>query len=147
MSDLGYAPLSRDELAVLLAPGGENALEAWNQLIGGFRTLLGLRTSTYSRPLVPEADARASIPEALAALKGSPVHPKAFRNARTLEQIERRFREGGASPELDRAVDDFIEALVGEWDAIDHFPELPPDRTLEPEPEWKRENRYAAGSR
>jgi hypothetical protein len=126
MSNLAYSPLSRDEVRVLLAPGAEDAADAWARLTGSFQALLGLRTLTYTRPLIPEGEARESIPESLDRLGGTPMYAKAVQNARTVEAIERRFRDGKAGADLYLAVDDYIEALLDEWEAIRHYPETPP---------------------
>lgn len=147
MPSMSYSPLPRHELDVLLAPASQDAARAWEDLTGGLRTLLHLMTATYMRPLIPEATARESIAEALRALEGTPFYSRALHNAQAVEEIERRFREHGPSTELYRAVDECIEVMLDEWNAIQHYPEPPPIltplREVDPRFEW----RYAAGGR
>lgn len=126
MPSMNYSPLSRDDLDVLFAAGAEEAAHAWDRLAGGFHTLLKLRSITYPRPLVPEEYARQEIAESLEELRGTRLHHRALRNARAMQEIEQRFREQGPSSELYGAVDDYIEALLEEWDAIRFYPGAPP---------------------
>jgi hypothetical protein len=147
MSSTSYLPLSRQELDVLLAPDEEATARAWDDLTTGLNTLLHLMTATYMRPLIPEETAREMIPEALRVLEGTPFHARALHNAQAIEEIERRFREHGPSMELYRAVDECIEVMLDEWNAIQYYPEPPPIltplREVDPRFEWQ----YAAGGR
>lgn len=99
------------------------------------------------RPLIPEATAREMIPAALRALERTQFYSRALENAQAVEEIERRFREHGPSAELYRAVDECIEAMVDEWNAVRYYPEPPPVltplREVDPRYGW----RYAAGGR
>lgn len=147
MSRLHYSPLTRDELDLLLAPGAEDVADAWDRFTGGLHALLQLKTRTYPRPLVPEAHARESIPEAMRALSGTPFYEKAFRNAHAVEEIERGFRDGEGRPELYQAVDEFLEAMLDEWNAIRYYPDPPPVLTSSAESNPIYERWYASGGR
>jgi hypothetical protein len=140
-----YSPLTRDELALLLAPGAEDLAQAWDHLMAGLHTLLSLRSTTYARPLVPEEFARERIAAALGVLDGTSFHAPGVLNARAVAEIERKFREHEAGPEVFRAVDDSIDTMLHEWDAIRYFPGLPPVPTNVREPAPRFEGRYAAG--
>lgn len=126
MPSTAYTALTRDELKDLLAPGAEDTARAWDRLAGGFHSLLKLRSITYPKPLVPEEYARQEIAHSLEELRDTRLYHRALENAQALEEIERRFHEQGPSSGLHGAVDDFIEALLEEWDAIRFYPDRPP---------------------
>lgn len=146
MPGMNYSPLARDDLDVLFASGAEETARAWDRLAGGFHTLLKLRSVTYARPLVPEEYARQEIADSLEELRGTRLHDRALQNARALQEIEHRFREHGPNSELHGAVDDYIEALLEEWDAIRFYPEAPPRASTVPRTPGGDGRRRAAGA-
>lgn len=134
MSGPVYHPLSRRELEVLLAPENKEMELSWGRLRGALHGIVGMLSITYPRPLYHYEDsARRSLAEEPERLRGTPFHAAALQNVQAAEEIERLFRELGPAPELHAMVDDYLDALVDEFDAIRLYPEFPPRRGMDEE--------------
>jgi hypothetical protein len=127
MTRTEYRALSREQIALLLAPANNDAERAWDSLTGALHGLIAVLSDTHPRPLYfyEESDRRRVLEEP-ERLRGTPFHAAAAANARAAEEIERMARERGNSPELQEIVDRYLDALLDEFDAIRLYPEIPP---------------------
>lgn len=114
------------------------------RLTGSLHGMMKMRSVTYPRPLYyEEDDARRAVVEQTKILEGTAFHAVAWQNVEAAEEIERMFREQGPSDRAYRLVDEYIEALLGEYDALRLYPEIPPLR----EPQQPSTARFVAGGR
>jgi hypothetical protein len=143
MASTSYSPLSRESVGLLLE--NEKTTRAWERLTDGLTGVLSLKGTYHPRPLIDEEYARELIAEGLEELTESPFHGQAARNARALEEIERQFNERGPAAELHRAADDYLDALLNEWDLLRFYPEEPPMREPPEAANPASGHRYAAG--
>jgi hypothetical protein len=122
-----YQPLSREQIAVLLAPGNADLERAWDALSGALHGLIAVYSDTHPRPLYfNEEKDRRDLTEQPLYLRGTPFHEIAMHNVRAAEAIERMARERGSSPEVQGVVDRYVDQLLDESDAIRAYPGLPP---------------------
>lgn len=122
-----YQALSREQIALLLAPANADAERAWDSLAGALHGLVAVLSDTHPRPLYfyEESDRR-RVAEEPERLRGTPFHAAAVANVRAAEEIEQMARECGNGPDLQEIVDRYVETLLDEFDAIRLYPEIPP---------------------
>jgi hypothetical protein len=129
MNALPYRSLSRQQLDLLLAAGNDELQEAWSRLTGALHSIMAMRSVTYPRPLYwDDAFNRRRLAEEPARLRGTPFHEVALANIHAAEEIERLVDEHGHTPELNVAVDAYLDALLEEFEAIRLYPEIPAPR-------------------
>jgi hypothetical protein len=146
MNTPAYHPLSRAEVALLLAPENKELELIWDRLAGALHGVIAMLSVTYPRPLYHYEDsARRALVEQLERLCGTPFHEAAARNVRAAEEIERMFRERGHTPELHEVVDRYLDALLDEFDAIRLYPEFPPRPRVAEASEAADQQRAVAG--
>jgi hypothetical protein len=127
MKNAAYRPLSRPEMELLLAPQNSDAALAWSRLRGALHGVVGMVSITYPRPLYYYEDAaRADLVEQPRRLAGTPFHRAAIHNVHAAAEIERLFRERGHTPEVHALADEYLDALLEEFEAIRLYPEVPP---------------------
>lgn len=126
-----YQPLSREQIATLLAPGNADLERAWDSLSGALHGLVAVYSDTHPRPLYfyQEKDRR-DLTEQPLRLRGTPFHEIAMQNVRAAKAIELMARERGSSPEFQEIVDRYVDQLLDESDAIRAFPGMPPRSRL-----------------
>jgi hypothetical protein len=146
MSAPAYQQLSREQIALLLAPGNEELESAWMRLTGAMHGMMKMLSVTYPRPLYyEEEDARRALVEQADKLQESPFYETAAGNVQAAGEIERLCREQGRTDEVNALVDAYIEGLLDEYDALRLYPELPPVRPVQEPNPWTA--RFVAGGR
>ena len=132
MNTPAYHPLSRDEVALLLAPENKELELVWDRLAGALHGVVAMLSITHPRPLYYYEDAaRRSMAEDPERLRGTPFHAAAVKNVLAAEGIERILQEQGHTPELHQIVDRYLDTLLDEFDAIRLYPEIPPRPRME----------------
>lgn len=141
-----YQPLSREQIALLLAPANVDLERAWDSLTGALHGVVAMLSVTHPRPLYYYEDAaRRDLVEQPERLRGTAFHDTAVRNVRAAEEIERIFRERGHTPELHEIVDRYLDALLDEFSAMRLYPEVPPRRDPDEENGLANHHRAVAG--
>ncbi|WP_420128788.1 hypothetical protein [Longimicrobium sp.] len=134
MNTPAYHPLSRAEVALLLAPENKELELAWDRVAGALHGVVAMLSITYPRPLYYYEDAaRRTLAEEPERLRGTPFHAAAVRNVQAAEEIERMFQEQGHTPELHQIVDRYLDTLLDEFDSMRLYPDVPPQRALDEE--------------
>lgn len=146
MTRPAYQPLTREQIKLLLMPENADVRRAWDSLNGALHGLVAVWSDTHPRPLYfyEEADRRDLIDQP-ARLRGTPFHEIALHNVRAAGEIERLARERGGLPEVQAIIDRYVDSLLDEFDAIRHYPEIPPPRIADEENGTAGPHRVVAG--
>jgi hypothetical protein len=129
-----YHPLTRDQITMLLAPENAEMEESWDLLTGALHGVIAVLSTTHPRPLYfyEESDRR-DLAEQPLRLRGTPFHEIALSNVRAAEEIERMAREDGDAPGIQEIVDQFLDALIAEFNTISHHPDRRPGGSADEE--------------
>ncbi|MBW3571215.1 MAG: hypothetical protein KY467_08915 [Gemmatimonadetes bacterium] len=129
MNTPAYRPLSRELIGVLLSPENTAAEQSWSRLAGALHSNVSMLSVTHPRPLYWNDEFnRQRIAEEPARLRGTPFFEPAVANVRAAQEIERMARERRGTPEVQDVVEQYLDALLDEFDAIRFYPERPPVR-------------------
>ncbi len=146
MNALQYHPLCGEQISTLLAPENADLERAWDSLTGALHGLIAIWSTTHPRPLYfyEELDRR-DLVEQPARLLGTEFYEIALHNVRAAEEVERIASERGDTPEVREIVDQYVDAILDEFDAIRQFPEIPRSRSADEENGMADRHRAVAG--
>jgi hypothetical protein len=132
MSKPVYQRLSREQIGLLQMPENAQLQRAWDSLSGALHGLVSVLSDTHPRPLYfyEESDRRRVVEER-DRLRGTPFHAAAVANVLAAEEIEQIARERGDTPDAQEIINQYVDALLDEFDEIRLYPRCPPHPRLD----------------